>query len=318
MNKLNLALGGGGTKGFTHIGVIRQLEKEGFEIKGIAGTSAGGIVGALYCFGYSTSDIEKFSTELNYTDLFNRSKNDAPSLMGLGGLHKLLERKIGLATFDELKIPFAATAVDVHSGHEIILDIGKVIDAVKATTAIPGIFPSMNINQLCLVDGGILDPIPTSAARWLNPDIPVLSVSLTPPMKKWPNTPRLDIPPYVPIPQFIVEQISQLRLGKAMHVFIDSMEITTNAIAELRLKLDKPDAVIFPEVYQYTMFDKVDIGELIQIGERSVKEAKEKISSIYSISNRATRWFRTAKLPGQLLSDIMDKSAFADKREQRQ
>ena len=101
MNNLNLALGGGGTKGFTHIGVIRQLEKEGYEIKGIAGTSDGGIVGALYCYGYSTFEIEKFSKELNYTEIFNRSKNDAPSILGLGGLYKLLEKKIGGSTFDD-------------------------------------------------------------------------------------------------------------------------------------------------------------------------------------------------------------------------
>ena len=313
MYKLNLALGGGGTKGFTHIGVIRQLEKEGYEVKGIAGTSAGGIVGALYCFGYSSHDIENFSKELSYSELFNRSKNDAPSLLGLGGLYKLLEKKIGLATFEDLKIPFAATAVDVHSGQEIILNTGKVIDAVKATTAIPGIFPSLNINQLCLVDGGILDPVPTSVARWLNPNFPILAVSLTPPMEKRLNTPRLDIPPYVPIPQFIVEQISQLRLGKAMRVFIDSMEITTNAIAELRLKLDKPDAAIFPDIYHYTMFDKVDINELIQIGERSVVEAIDKIRTVYSISNRTARWFRVAKPPGYLLSDVLNKSALSEK-----
>jgi len=318
MNNLNLALGGGGTKGFTHIGVIRQLEKEGYEIKGIAGTSAGGIVGALYCYGYSTFEIEIFSKELNYTEIFNRSKNDAPSILGLGGLYKILEKKIGGSTFEDLKIPFAATAVDVHSGKEVILDTGKVIDAVKATTAIPGIFPSLNIGQLCLVDGGILDPIPTSSARWLNPDFPVLAVSLTPSMNKWPITPRLDIPPYVPIPQFVVDQISQLRLGRAMHVFIDSMEITTNAIAELRLKLDKPDAVIFPDIYHYTMFDKVDINELIKIGEHSVDENNEKIRSIFSISNRATRWFRTAKPPGLLLSDLLEKSAVAEKRKKTQ
>lgn len=305
MAKVTLALGGGGTKGFTHIGVIRQLEKDGFEITAIAGTSAGGIVGALYSCGFSTEDIEKFSMELNYSELFIRSQDDAPSLLGLGGLHSLLNKKLGKADFKDAKIDFAVTAVDINSGKEIIINSGSILDAVKATTAIPGIFPAQKIKDLYLVDGGILDPVPAALARWLNPDCPVLAISLAPPMEKWPNLPRIDIPPFVPIPKFIVEQISQFRLGKAMHVFIDSMEITTNTIADLRLKIEKPDVAIFPEVHQYTMFDKVEISKLIRLGEEAVIDSRQKIKSAFSMSSRVNRWFLTSRPPGRLLSEVV-------------
>ena len=73
MKNISLALGGGGTKGFAHIGVIRQLENMGFKINAIAGTSAGGIVGALYSYGFSIEELVAFSRNLRYSDFFNRS-----------------------------------------------------------------------------------------------------------------------------------------------------------------------------------------------------------------------------------------------------
>ncbi|MBM3136923.1 MAG: patatin, partial [Chloroflexi bacterium] len=105
--RISLALGGGGTKGFAHIGVIRQLEKEGFEIRAIAGTSAGGIVGALYSYGLPINEIINLSKQLNFSEIFQRSSNDAPSLLGLGGLYKQLDRVLGDIEFNDLKIKFA-------------------------------------------------------------------------------------------------------------------------------------------------------------------------------------------------------------------
>ena len=122
MKRITVALGGGGMKGFAHIGVLRQLEKEGYEVAAIAGTSVGGIIGALFACGYSTTDIENFSKSLKFPNIFNREPDDAPSLMGLQGLYKLLAEKLGDKTFQDIKIPFAVTAVDTKSGQELILD----------------------------------------------------------------------------------------------------------------------------------------------------------------------------------------------------
>ena len=303
MKKISLALGGGGMKGFAHIGVIRQLEKEGYQIKAIAGTSAGGIVGALYSFGISIEKILEFSKSLEYSELFSRSTNDPPSLLGLGGLHKKVEKLLGDASFKNTKIKFSVTAVDIHTGEEVIIHSGKLVDAVKATSAIPGIFPAKVIADRTLIDGGVLDPVPVNLARWLFPGIPVVAVSLTPQMEEWPKIPRIDIPPYVPIPQFIMDQLNQLRLGKAMHVFIDSLDIMTNKITDLRLKIEKPDVVIRPKVHKYTMFDKVDVDEVIQLGEIAVKNSTDQLKNMTSVSNRVNRWFKPSRPPGKFLFD---------------
>lgn len=145
MRNITFALGGGGTRGFAHIGIIRQLENLGFEIKAIAGTSAGGIVGALYSYGFSIEEIISFSRNLNYSDLINRSHQDAPSLLGLGGLYKHIEKLFGDTKIEDLKLKFASISVDTNSGKEVILNSGSVVNAVKATTAVPGIFPALRI-----------------------------------------------------------------------------------------------------------------------------------------------------------------------------
>lgn len=301
MINISLALGGGGTKGFAHIGVIRQLEIDGYRIKAIAGTSAGSIIGSLYATGFTTTQMEAFSKSLKFTEIFNRSEDDAPSLMGLGGLHKMLEEKIREKTFSETKIPFAATAVDTNSASEIIFNKGKLTTAIRASTAVPGIFPAEIIDDMNLVDGGIMDPVPVAVARWLCPNCPVVAVSLLPEMKNWPEIPRLTVPSYVPIPHFLIEQFNQLRYGKAAQVFLDSMEIMTNMIAELKLRLDKPDVILRPSVDHYTMFDKVDVDELIQLGEQAVIESKPALDNMMSVSKKMNRWLRINKLPGRLI-----------------
>jgi len=301
MKKITLALGGGGTKGFAHIGVIKQLEKYGYNPSAIAGTSAGGIVGSLYAVGYSMTEIESFARSLNYSKLFTLNIDDSPSLLGLGGLYSLLNKYLGEKTFDEVKIPFAVTAVDSNTGSEYVINSGKIIDAVKATTAIPGIFPAYIHNNKNLVDGAVLNPVPVNIARWLKDDVPVIAISLSAPPDKWSSLPKYKVPSFVPVPQFVVHQFNQMRLGKALESFIQSLELMMNMIAWLRLKEDKPDVLINPSVYHYTMIDDVDIDEMIKLGGFSVKEKIEEISHSYSISRRFGRWVRASKAPGKFL-----------------
>ncbi len=312
MKKISLALGGGGTKGFAHIGVIRQLQKEGYEIAAVAGTSVGGIVGAMFCYGFSTDEMEEFSKGLKFTNLINRSSSDSPSLVGLQGLFKLIREKIGDKTFEDLKIPFIATAVDVDSGQEIMLDSGRLLPAIQATSAIPGLFPAVRMGHMQLVDGAVLDPVPVSIARWLAPDYPVVAVSLSIPSDEWQYSARIGVPSYVPIPEFLVHQFTQLRLGQAMKVFIDSTEITSNMIAELRLRMEKPDVLLQPKVYKYSIADPINVDEAIAYGEESVKEASKQIEAAFSVSRRVNRWLRPSYLSGILLSERKPTSAAAD------
>jgi len=301
MKKIALALGGGGTKGFAHIGVLKQLEKLGYQPSAIAGTSVGGIVGSLYAVGYSISDIESFARSLNYAKLFSRNINDAPSLLGLGGLYALLDKYLKNKTFKDLLIPFAVTTVDSKSGSEYIINSGNIIDAIKATTAIPGIFPAFIHNNKNLVDGAVLNPIPVNLVRWLKDDVPILAISLSAPPDKWSSLPKYEVPSFVPVPQFMVQQFNQMRLGKALESFTQSLELMMNMIAWLRIKEDKPDVLINPSVYKYTMIDDVDVDEMIQLGENSIKENITEISNAYSISRRVSRWIRASKTPALIL-----------------
>ena len=129
----------------------------------------------------------------------------------------------------------------------------------------------------------------------------MIAISLSAPPDKWSSLPKYKVPSFVPVPQFVVHQFNQMRLGKALESFIQSLELMMNMIAWLRLKEDKPDVLINPSVYHYTMIDDVDIDEMIKLGGFSVKEKIEEISHSYSISRRFGRWVRASKAPGKFL-----------------
>ena len=161
---ITLALGGGGVKGNAHLGVLRVLEQHGFEIGGIAGTSAGGLWGALYASGLSVEQVLEQAKNLDYNEAYRRLPEDEPSWMGVAGIRKLLTDILGDKTFTDLRFPFAVTAVDLDTAELVIIRSGKVLDAVLATIAVPGIFPPVHYDGRLLVDGGILAPVPF---RWL-------------------------------------------------------------------------------------------------------------------------------------------------------
>jgi NTE family protein len=308
--KIALALGGGGMKGYAHIGVIRQLEKEGYEITAVAGTSIGGVIGSLYCCGYSPNEIESFIKGINQRTFFNQEKGEQPAILGLGGLFKLLKSKIGHRNFSTLKIPFLCTAVDMKSGCEIILDSGILIDAVQATSAMPGIFPAKIYDDLYLVDGGIFDPVPVAVARWMAPKIPIVAVCLSPEMENWAGLPHLQVPRNTPIPPAVFDSVFQLRLGQALRVFIDSMDIMTNMLAELRLTIEKPDFILRPPIKEFAIFNDAEPSELIKRGENVVKSNLESLNKIFSTGQSLSRWLKPSKLPGQLLSDVLTKKNY--------
>ena len=100
--EISLALGGGGAKGNAHIGVLRVLDREGFKVKALAGTSAGGLIGALYMAGYSPDQILERFTRIDQGQFFGHSEGEQPSLLGLSGMAKFLYEMLGECTFGEL------------------------------------------------------------------------------------------------------------------------------------------------------------------------------------------------------------------------
>ena len=206
---ITLALGGGGAKGHAHIGVIRQLEKEGFRIKGIAGSSFGGLVAVYYALGYSPDQIEDMFSLPDQALLYGHLPGEAPSLLGLAGATNLLEGSLSDRTFADLKLPCVLTAVDLKSGNEVIFSKGRLVDAILASIAMPGLFPARYIGDQELVDGGVLDPVPVAPARALAPKLPVVAVVLTAPIG-WSCTTMDDpIPSY--LPRLLTMRLSKMR-----------------------------------------------------------------------------------------------------------
>lgn len=286
---ITLALGGGGAKGNAHIGVLRQLEKEGFRIRSVAGTSFGGLVAAFYALGYSPDKIEEIFASADQTQFYGHAPEDGPSLIGVAGVAHLLEREVGNRTFADLKLPCALTAVDLKSGNEVLLTKGRLVDAILATIALPGIFPARHIDGLELVDGGTLDPVPVAPARMLSPRLPVVAVVLTMPMGGPAQPWNIPFNKYW-AGMILSRLLSRMRYDTVWDVFSRSLDITSRAMTQYRLEMDRPDVIIRPQVSGIDTLDVVDVHEIAKRGETAVEAALPQLRTLFTWRNR---WRRT-------------------------
>jgi NTE family protein len=207
--RIGLALSGGGARGLAHIGVLQWMEENHIPVDSIAGTSMGGLVGALYASGRSPAEMRQFveaihwdeamASEPSYPQLSYRRKEDRrtdeiPAQLGLknglsGPLGLSAGQGIGLlldriafpystvASFDDLPIPFRCVATDMLSGDAVVLKDGSLAQSLRATMAIPGLFTPVELDGKVLADGGLVDNIPTDVARQMNADI-VIAVNI--------------------------------------------------------------------------------------------------------------------------------------------
>lgn len=293
MTDIALALGGGGIKGLAHLGVIRALEKAGFTIKAITGTSAGAIAGSAYAAGFTTEQMETKLSELNPNSLFGHASGEGPSLLGLAGVTNLLQHYLGNVSIEDLKIPFACTAVDIKLSREFVFTKGPVIDAVLSSIAFPGIFPPHDYKNHQFIDGGVLDPVPIILARHLNPSLPILAVALNPTPDHWAELPDTRIPG----PTQLLEAVSHLRIAQAFQIFTRSMDISARMLTEVRLKSDHPDFVIRPDVSQFGILDEVNPHLLIRLGEQSVERVLPEIRNALQWDNRLTNFLAVKLSP---------------------
>lgn len=285
---ITLALGGGGAKGNAHIGVLRQLEKEGFRVRALAGTSFGGLVASFYALGYSPDEIEELFASVDQTQFYGHRPDDGPSLIGLAGVTHLLEEKLGDCTFEDLKLPCVLTAVDLKSGNEVLLSKGRLVDAILATIAMAGVFPARYVDGLELVDGGTLDPVPVAPARMLAPRLPVVAVVLTLPMGIPAQSWGLPLQKYWPA-RILSGLLSKMRYASMWDVFARSLDITSRAITQYRLEVDQPDVIIRPQVYDIDTLDIVDVREVAKRGEAAALAALPQLRSLFTLRNRWRR-----------------------------
>jgi NTE family protein len=284
---ISLALGGGGAKGNSHIGVIRRLANEGYRIRAIAGTSFGGLVAVLYAAGYSADEIEEIFSSVDQSRLYGREPQDGPALLGLAGVRKWLRDVVGDKTFEDLKIPCAVTAVDIHTSNEVILASGFLKDAILATIALPGIFPPHKINEWVLMDGGVLDPVPVSVARMLAPDLPVVAVVLTDSLQAPVRAYHLPMPSI--LPRSIMDRISRMNFAQAFDIFMRAVDLSGRSVAYYRLQVDTPEVIVRPEVQHLSLLDKVDVREVARLGEVAVEKVLPELERATSWVNRLGR-----------------------------
>jgi len=180
---VGLALSGGGARGFAHTGVLEALEYSGFPIDYVAGTSMGSVIGSLYASGSSVADIWKFGRDAKDLKISRDFKSIkllslliTNRLITPTHINSFLEGRLGSLTFEELKTPFACSAMDLRTGEKIIFTQGPLAAAVRASSNLPGIFAPVQYRHRSLVDGGVVDYIPIGAARQLGADWVLASV----------------------------------------------------------------------------------------------------------------------------------------------
>lgn len=163
-NGVVLALSSGGARGLAHIGVLKVLDAHRVPIAGIAGSSMGGLIGALYCTGFTGVMLEELARSIRRSHWLDFSLSRMGLVRGkkLEGLVNLLTRG---RQFEECVPPLKVVAVDVERGEEVVIDQGPLAEGVRATVSIPGIFSPVIKNGRILVDGGVINRVPVNLAR---------------------------------------------------------------------------------------------------------------------------------------------------------
>jgi NTE family protein len=173
--QVSLVLSSGGARGIAHIGVIEELEKQGFEIKSIAGTSMGALVGGMYATG-ELNVYKEWMCSLDKMDVFNLiditfSRN---GIMKGDKILRQMKRMIPDRNIEDLPVPYVAVAADISNDKEIVFNSGSLYEAIRASISIPTVFTPLIKEGFYIVDGGVLNPIPINRVKRTAGDILVV------------------------------------------------------------------------------------------------------------------------------------------------
>lgn len=305
--KIGLALGGGAARGWAHIGVIRALEKAGIVPDVIAGTSIGAVVGGCYAAGH-LDNLERFARELTvrrvfgYLD-FNFAGN---GLISGQKLCQRLERDLGDRSIEGLERKFTAVATEIGSGHEVWLSRGHLVNSMRASYALPGIFRPVKIDGRWLFDGALVNPIPVTVCRALGARY-VIAVNLnSDTCTRGTVMPHLETFPHPPEEDEAMEEPTRGRGSAAMRrllqrqffgrgddspgistVMVDAFNIVQDRISRSRLAGDPPDAIIAPRTGDIGLFDFHRADELIALGETAARREIEYLTREVEARNSA-------------------------------
>jgi NTE family protein len=179
--KIGLALGGGAARGFAHVGVIKALESHGINVDVVAGTSAGSLVGALYSAGNSGFALQKIALgmdEATISDWIVPLFAKSTGVLKGEGLQNFVNQEVNQVPIEKLKKIFGAVATDLNTGTAILFRRGNTGIAVRASSAVPGVFQPVKIGDKLYVDGGLVAPVPVKFARDMGADL-VIAVNIS-------------------------------------------------------------------------------------------------------------------------------------------
>ena len=294
---IGLALGGGAARGFAHIGIVRTLVAHGIVPNVVVGTSIGAVVGGAYATGH-LDRLEDWARSLqprniiSYLDI----RLNASGLIGGTKLAAELEAAMGPSLIEDLPVKFATVATEVRTGHEIWLTHGRIVDAMRASYALPGIFAPVLVGDRWLVDGALVNPVPVSAARAFGAEI-VIAANLSSDVfahsttvyshgpaagAAMAATPEVmdPAPPKRGFGKFFSAERTVKRefFGAAGRpgistIMVDAFNIMQDRITRARLAGDPPDLLISPRVGQIGWFDFHRADDLIAHGARAAERA---------------------------------------------
>jgi NTE family protein len=287
--KVTLVLGSGGARGWAHLGVIRALQENDVEIESVVGCSMGSLVGAACATGRIDA-LHRTAVELDWRralNLFVEFTLPRSGLVDGNKIIKTLREQISSARIEDLPIPFRAVSTDMSTGQEVVFSSGDLLEAVRASISIPGIFTPVFKGDQILVDGGLVAPVPVKTAYEMgaervvavnvNKD-PVLPTSGTGPDETQPGEEKDNLNPVV---RFLNAKINELRIEKLtpvkrwmtprktpniFDVVGNSTIIIQSRIAETQLREYPPDLLIEPDVREMNFMDFHRAEHAIQKG----------------------------------------------------
>jgi len=273
--RIGLAMGSGAAYGYILIGILKVLEREGIFPDVISGTSMGALIGSFYASGKSPEELENFALSISKEKLlrmalvdFNIPRRGYPGVLIGRSILKLLKSVLGNMTFEQLKIPFACVATDITTGEEVILKDGKVAEAVRASVSLPFFFQPHYLNGRYLVDGGLVNPVPTSVIASMGANI-LISVNLTtkpfhkriPSLHGWQRT-----------------ALSPLREPNLLEVLLKTIYTMQFEIAHARAEI--AHVVLSPDTSRFTWTDFHRARDIIRLGEEATEESISQIKSL--------------------------------------
>jgi NTE family protein len=293
---VGLALGGGSARGWAHIGAIRALEQSGVRPDIVCGTSIGALVGAAYAAG-ELDRLEQWALGLGIKDVVGLMDVRLSSgLMKGERLMDFFRRNFADRPIEELTLPFAAVATALQTGAEIWLRRGSTLDAVRASIALPGLIAPVLHEDLVLVDGGLVNPVPVSLARAMGADV-VVAVDLGSDLMgrhlrahHSPQGPIAAVGDWIrklqedrDVPATAVS-VGQLAMPSLFEVVASSINIMQVRIARSRMAGEPPDVIVAPRLAHLRLLDFHRAKEAIDEGHRAVERVAHTLTFLQQAS----------------------------------